>query len=183
MKAIPAVRIPVALKDSGESGTFKFSRTGMVPGLVLKLSSGRMALRNVSFLVADDETACEELLVGLPVLRHLGIDSRRLLEQNWNNPDGTECTIIERSLERRSVGHLGRLMTARLKNTETPPTPNLDPQRTRAKYYDRQTEEDPFPDPFVLQADDGQEEKTRLVRLSDPCWIELRITGSHKNIG
>lgn len=34
-----------------------------------------MDLRNVTFLVTDDDTACEDLLVALSVLHHLGTDS------------------------------------------------------------------------------------------------------------
>lgn len=41
-----------------------------------------MALMNVTFLVADDETVCEDLLLGFPVLRYLGVDFPTLLEQN-----------------------------------------------------------------------------------------------------
>lgn len=78
MTAIAPVHIQVSLKDSGKPATFTFSRTWLVPRLVLQLSAGHMALLNVTFLVADDDTACKDLLVGLPVLRHLGIDVRCL---------------------------------------------------------------------------------------------------------
>ena len=68
--AIEPVRLNVALKTGDEAQSFFVSRTWVAPRTVLQLSSGQLALANVTFLVADDDLACEELIIGLPVLRH-----------------------------------------------------------------------------------------------------------------
>lgn len=152
MSSIPPVKIQVALKDSDSAATFTFSRTWLVPRVVLKLSSGHMALLNVTFLVADDETACEDLLLGLPVLRHLGIDSRTLLERQWSSLDGTDCAGITHS---SGAGRLGRLIVARMQRNSNADSEKLDPERPRSDYFHTDRNTDPFPDPFLIQPEDA----------------------------
>lgn len=53
MVAITSSKIQVALKETGELATFSFSRVWHVPHLVPELYSGKMALLNVTFLVAN----------------------------------------------------------------------------------------------------------------------------------
>lgn len=74
MASIAPVKIQVALKGTETPATFTLLRTWCVPRLVLQLSSRSKSLVNVTFLVAVDETACDGLLVGFPVIRWLGID-------------------------------------------------------------------------------------------------------------
>lgn len=64
--AIEMVYLAVALKkDSSDSAEkFSFSRTWTVPCTILHLALGNLALRNISFLVADDDPSCEDLLIG-----------------------------------------------------------------------------------------------------------------------
>lgn len=92
MVAIYPIKIHVSLKEKeiGNRATFSFSRTCNVPRLVLKLPARKIALLNVKFLVAEDDTAFEDLLLGLPVLHHLRIDTRTLLKQKWSSLDGTD---------------------------------------------------------------------------------------------
>lgn len=78
-----------------------------------------MALVNVEFLVAEKEIACEDILVGLPVLRHLGMDSLTLLERNWNTLTGTYCASVVQSPTSHSCGALGLLMIAQLNHDST----------------------------------------------------------------
>ena len=56
-----------------------------------------MALRDVPFLVAHDDLAGEDLLVGRPVLSHMGIHSTTMLERLWCNTRGEPRRRIERS--------------------------------------------------------------------------------------
>lgn len=77
---------------------------------MLELSAGRLALTNVSFLVADNDLSCEYLLFGFPVLHHLGIDSRTLLERNRVTLDGTYCSSIDHPSITKPRGTLLRLM-------------------------------------------------------------------------
>lgn len=82
ISAIKPATVHVALKDASTSSPFSFSRVWQAPRVVLKLPAGQMTLLNVSFLVADDYMVCKDLLVGLPVLRHVDIESRTLIESN-----------------------------------------------------------------------------------------------------
>lgn len=81
-----------------------------------------MALLNVMFLVVDDDTACEDLLIGLAVLRHPLIDSCTFLEQNCNALDGTESSNLEPPTNGKKVGHLGRLLVARMQRIGEEPS-------------------------------------------------------------
>lgn len=156
MAAISPVTIQVALKESDTPASFTFSRLWTVPRLVLELSAGQMALINVEFLVADDEIACEDVLVGLPILRHLGIDSRTLLERNWSTLTETDCASVVHSTASDSCGALGRLMIARLNSVSmatAPQTPahKRNPNRPRGDYYAYKYDVDPFPDPSLIE--------------------------------
>lgn len=71
----------------------------------------------VTFLVADGETACEDLLVGLPVLCHLGIDSRTLIEEKWSSLEETDCSTIANHARDGKTSLLGRLLLAHLQET------------------------------------------------------------------
>lgn len=60
----------------------------------MHLASGHMKLLNVTFLVADANLEEEDLLLGRPLLSHLKIDSRTLLENNRHSLDGTNYTVV-----------------------------------------------------------------------------------------
>lgn len=74
-----------------------------------------MALKNIKFLVVDNELACEDVLIGLPVLQHRGIDSRTLLERNRAVFDGTDWSSVKKISTDNPSGVLGRLARAREK--------------------------------------------------------------------
>ena len=93
MRCVTPVKLQVSLKAGDEAHSFCFSRTWTVPRTVLHLASGRLALRNITYLVADDEIACEDLLIGLSVLRHLKVDTKTLLETNRASLDGTDSPL------------------------------------------------------------------------------------------
>lgn len=80
MTKIDKVSLQLALKDADRAQLFTFSQTWTPPPTVLRSAAGPLALVNVTFLVADANLAAEDLLIGLPVLRHLGVDSKALLE-------------------------------------------------------------------------------------------------------
>lgn len=81
MSSISPVKIQFSLNYSDSPATLTFSRTWLVPRLFLKLLSGQMSLLKMTLLVTDEKKACEDLLLGIPVLTHLAIDSCRLLER------------------------------------------------------------------------------------------------------
>lgn len=70
-----------------------------------------MALCNISILVSDDDLTCKYLLIGLPFLQHLRIDSRTLLENNRSILDGMDFAIVGNPTE-TGIGQVCRLMAA-----------------------------------------------------------------------
>lgn len=67
----------------------------------MHLSSGLLALLKVKIWVAGANLAQENLLLGSPVLRHLDIDSRTVLERNRAQLDETNCASVDSALARR----------------------------------------------------------------------------------
>lgn len=110
MVAITSIKRQVALREIGNPATFSFSRVWHVPCRVLNLSLGKMAQLSGTFLVADDDTVCQDLPLGL--LRRLWMDSRSLLEQNWSSFDGTNCAGIETHQAPSAASRLKSLIVA-----------------------------------------------------------------------
>lgn len=71
---IKPVSVQVALAIDTKTQTFNFSRVSKVSPLVFHLGASPLSLFNFSFLISDDDPACEYLLVGQPVLQYLGND-------------------------------------------------------------------------------------------------------------
>lgn len=91
VKSIVSVTVLYALKRGDAAQNFTFSRSWCIPHSTLYLSSGCLALQNISFLVANDGLACEDVLIGYPVLQHLRIESKTLTESNHSALDATGC--------------------------------------------------------------------------------------------
>ena len=109
-----------------------------------------MALKNISFLVADDSTTCEDMLIGLPVLQHLRVDTRTLLEDKISSLDGTDCCLEDDG--DMKPGKLGRIMAARVNRLQEKSSNQANPMadRPRVDYNHARNEPDPFPDPSLL---------------------------------
>lgn len=90
--------LQVALRDADRTQSFTSSRTWTPPRTVPNLAAGSLALVGVTFLVLDADFAVKNLLVGLPVLQHLGIDTKTLLEQRRDVIDGANCSTIRSAL-------------------------------------------------------------------------------------
>lgn len=176
--AITPVRLSVALKAGQDPETFSFSRSWTSLRTVLHLSSGQLALSNVTFLVADGDLPCEDLLVGLPVLRHLQVDTRTLLEDRVSVLDGTDCSHIENPTTLSQGGSVSGMMIARLTRIQEKKqfiVTDLPSNRPRINYNTARTEEDPFPDASLLDPiDEDQHEEIRQA-VSD------MVTSSKKN--
>lgn len=84
----------------------------MAPRTVLPLSSGNLALRNVKFLVADNDVSFENLLFALSVLHHLQVDTGIVLVNNPDRIQEMDCTLAELS-ETEATGCVGRPMFRR----------------------------------------------------------------------
>lgn len=111
MKSIDPVTVQMSLQQSDAVQYFIFFRSWCIARTTLHLSSGRLVLHNISLLVENDELACEDLLIGYPVLQHPGIDSKTLLESNSSALDGTNCQSVGNPTA-SPTGRIGRLMVA-----------------------------------------------------------------------
>lgn len=78
-----------------------------------------MVLRNILFLISDASLASEDILIGLPVLKHLEIDSRALLERNCAHLDGMNYSSFPLPSASDKRSSLGRIMIGRLERSET----------------------------------------------------------------
>ena len=138
IKAILPINLCVALKKGDIPQDFSFSRSWTVPKTVLHLSSDQLALKHVTFLVLDDDLANEDLLIGLPVLEHVKVDTRTLLEQNRAQFDGSDCSQVGNLTIDSSRGAVSRIMIARMnrgsKNPDNGPEDTVQPQRPRANF-------------------------------------------------
>lgn len=82
---IRVINLSTTLKICEKAQKSTLSRSWTCPCTVLILSSGRLALNNINLLVSGD------LFIGLPILRHLKINTMTLLEPKVTELDGTEC--------------------------------------------------------------------------------------------
>lgn len=114
MKKFEPIFLQVALKygDAAQSSTF--SGTGTPPQTILRLAAGPVLLVKVTFLVSDVELGVEDFLFGLPILEHLVVDTKTLLEDKRNFVDGYDCSDIGREPTACKGVHISGLMTARL---------------------------------------------------------------------
>lgn len=119
MKRIKPVTINVALNQGDEEQELRFSRPWTVPRLTLQLSSAQLTLTNISFLVTVDHFCCEDLVIVLPMLQHLRIDRKTLLEAQFNALDGTECAEVGNPTV-GPEGSVGRLMVAHMQQVKAP---------------------------------------------------------------
>lgn len=148
LKTNSTVSLKVALTKKSASAEFFFSRAWTVPSTILHLFPGRLALKIITFLVADDDgvMVCEDLLFGLPVLRLLRVDTKTPLEANIHSLDGAECSLPDQ--QPTNMSKLGRLMTVRLsRQCDDDKRPAAD--RPRISYHQACAEEDPFPGPSL----------------------------------
>lgn len=95
MRKIVRARLQVALKDCNEAQILTWARIWTAPRIVLKLTAELHVLLNVEFLNADAELAAEDLLIGLPALRHLGVDTKTLLENRRDSLHVYDCASVK----------------------------------------------------------------------------------------
>lgn len=161
MMKVEKVVFQVALKDGDATQSFSFSRTWTPPRTILRLAAGPLALVNATFYVADAELSAEYLLPGLPVLQHLGSDTKTLLEQKRVVLDGYDCSDVINDCTSSNNGQVSLLLTARLNRIDNDSDENAnDINRPHVNYYRNREEEDPFPDTSLLDpVDSAQHEE------------------------
>lgn len=112
-----------------------------------------MALINITYLVADGDLAVQDLLIGLPVLKHLGVDTKLLLEVRRALLDGPYCSTTRAVGNGTHGGQVSRLMIARLNrvlNKSVEAVMNASNDRPHVGYYKARDRQDSFPDPSLL---------------------------------
>lgn len=67
----------------------------------------------MTFLAACADESCEGLLIGFPMIRHLKIDTRPLLENICAVLDGADCSTVGNQTVLNRGGNESRMMTAR----------------------------------------------------------------------
>lgn len=161
ISAIPKVTLAVALKKETEDKAehFSFLRTRTLPRTVLHLASGNLGLFNISSLVADDDLACEALMIGRQVLQHLRVDTNILLDTNKSALNGADCSDVGNPTSMVTGGYVTRIMVARF-NGEISPSPQPLSKRPlaarpRVVYDAARREDNPFPDSCLLNSIDS----------------------------
>jgi len=155
-KKIQPVKFEVALTRDKQPQEFTFSKVWTVPRTVLHLSSGKLAVLNISFLVADDDLTAGGILIGRPVLRHMRVDTKTLLESNRDALDGIDCANVGNPTVAENRGHVSAIMSQRASEVEKF-IPIQDPLRPRVDYFQSRKEIDPFPDASLLDRLDADQ--------------------------
>lgn len=114
MAKIASIRLQIAVTDGIDARKFTFSRTWIVLRTIGKLGGGPLAHLNVEYLVAYTDLSVEDLLLGLMVLHHLGVDTNTFLKERRDLLDGSDCSSIKSSDQKQKTGPGSRLMTALL---------------------------------------------------------------------
>lgn len=76
--------------------------------------SAQLALAKVMFLIAETGLLCKDLLISLPVLRHLQFYTRTLLERNCAALDDAGCYVIGNPTVVGRGGNVSHIMIPRL---------------------------------------------------------------------
>lgn len=116
LRKISTVTMQVALKEKFKANTFTFSRVRTVPRLFMHLSVGPLTLLNVIFPVADAKLAENNLLIEQTVLKHLGIDSKTMVENNCVQLNEIDCSGVPRNIKTSSSK--GRILMARIEKVK-----------------------------------------------------------------
>lgn len=112
-------------------------------------------------------------LVVLPLLQHLGVDTKYLLEERRDLLDGADCSNIDFSST--SGSQVSQIMIARLNrspNFEVGPTTVLNNSCFRVNYYDVRSEQDPFSNlslldsPNSAQPNEVEDEVSQIVQVA-----------------
>lgn len=105
--AIAHVRIEDALRHEDKMQSLISFRSRLLPSLIIRTSSGQIALCNVSLLVVDNDLRCEDMLMLFPVLLHLCIDSNTWLDKYRTTLDETVCVEVGNP----TIEHMSRVGT------------------------------------------------------------------------
>lgn len=104
------------------------------------------------FVVADDELACEALLIGRPVLEKLSVDTPKILENNRFAINGADRSTVENTTAKYSGRYVSRILIVRLNGEPSTQTSFPTYDRPGVNYQAGRHDEDPFrTPPFGIQ--------------------------------
>lgn len=106
--AISSFTVRAALHEGEDALSFLFSRSWLMPRIILHLTSGELALCLVLFWVSHNDLVCKDLSIGLTVLQHLRIDRKTLPENSRSELESIACANAANPTAK--LGHAGRLM-------------------------------------------------------------------------
>lgn len=137
---------------------FSFGRMWAASRTTLHFLVDQLCLANVTYLVTDEDLASDKLLLGMPVLQNLQVETRTSLESMRAVLDGADCfTVGSPTIHGRS-GQVSRLLTALMDN-ERPSAKFelcvLPENQPRVVYDEARAENDAFPSPSLLAPIDG----------------------------
>lgn len=89
------------------------------------------------FLAADANLAAENILIGLPVLRHSGIDTKTMLEPDHARLDGSDCSVV---FSPKNGGNNSRLMIACHDEVSDKSASTADKMQHRVDYFESKEE-------------------------------------------
>lgn len=146
--------------EDDKAQIFSFSRNFTAPQTIMHITSVKLALLNVTFLFADNELVFEDVLIGLPVLQHLRVDTHTLLELNRAALNGIDCSEVDNICTDELARNISLMVLCCL-NLATNKLPakyhcQEDERRPFVHYYAVRTERDPFPHPSLLDPIDRE---------------------------
>lgn len=115
MTKISPVTPQVSLNADSDDEKFIVFRTWTPSWTTIWLSSGYLAFVSVKYLVAEADLVAEDLHIGLPVPRYLGVDTMTLLEERRDLLDDTDCSTGKPAQNCDKSKRVSRLMVARTK--------------------------------------------------------------------
>lgn len=141
------------------------------------------------------DLAVKDLPFALPVLSYLGVDIKKLFDEQKKVFDGSDCGSISTSKNSKQIGHVSRLMIVRLSNvvrkvvfntegidnfqsTENIRAENSESSQTSwtsARYFQARKDKDPFPSlsvadlPEKSRMNEVHERFTNMPQNLDQC--------------
>lgn len=113
MTNLHPVPMQVSLKYGSDAEKFTLSRTWTAPLTILKLSAGPLEHLNEYYIVTDANIFSDNILHGLLVLCHLGVDTKTLLEESRDLLDVSDCSYVNADRKGKG-GSVSLLMLSRI---------------------------------------------------------------------
>lgn len=91
-------------------------------------------IKNVKVIIPDDDLACEDLLIGLSVLRNFKANTRTIIDKKLHQIDGTDCCNVRHSSVDKNLGSVGSIIIERINRCTKESITEADPLQ-RINYH------------------------------------------------